>query len=508
MSSGAPPQSWTAAAATMGAGFLVAMALPPWGFWPLAPIGIAILASLLRVDPRQRAMRGFAFGISLFALGCAWMFQLTAPGYVVVILLYSSMSAAVCAGARRGRWQLASLVATYTLMEALRFSWPFGGVPVASLPISQAAGPFAPIARLGGPMLLTIATLLVGVALASALRHRSLAVVSGVAVLALVGLGNVIPHGHTVGSATIAYVQGGGKQGTRAKTDDAGLVFKRHLATTDLVSGPVDLVVWPENVVNVDSFANSPEREEVAAQAVRVNAPFAVGVTEDSDFGPSRFINAQVVVQTDGTLRDQYDKVRRVPFGEFMPMRGLLHSLGAPTDLVPRDAIAGTGPAIIEVPGLGKVGVMISWEVFFGGRGRDAASNGGKVLLNPTNGASYVGTLLQTQQIASSRLRALESGRWVVQVAPTGFSAFVSPDGRVYQRSAQVEARVEKRTIELREGFTPYRTIGDKPWVVLAAAVFFLTTRRKRPSEIDHDGDRTVVDQADLHVGSEAAGLH
>jgi apolipoprotein N-acyltransferase len=492
----------------MGAGFLVAMALPPWGVWPLAPIGIAILASLLRVDRRERAIRGFAFGVSLFALGCAWMFQLTAPGYVVVILLYSSMSATACAGARRGRWQLVSLVATYTLMEALRFSWPFGGVPVASLPITQAAGPLAPIARIGGPMLLTIATLLVGVALASLHRHRALAALSGALVLVLVGLGNVIPHGHRVGSATVAYVQGGGKQGTRAKTDDASLVFKRHLAASDLVSGPVDLVVWPENVVNVDSFANSAEREEVAAQAVRVNAPFAVGVTEDSDLGPTRFINAQVVVQTDGTLRDQYDKVRRVPFGEFMPMRGLLHSLGAPTDLVPRDAIAGTGPAIIEVPGIGRVGVMISWEVFFGGRGRDAVGNGGKVLLNPTNGASYVGTLLQTQQIASSRLRALESGRWIVQVAPTGFSAFVSPDGRVYQRSAQVETRVEKRTIDLRVGFTPYRTIGDKPWVALAAAVFFFTTRRKRASKLDHDGDGAVVDETDLHVGAEAAGLH
>jgi apolipoprotein N-acyltransferase len=95
-----------------------------------------------------------------------------------------------------------------------------------------------------------------------------------------------------------------------------------------------------------------------------------------------------------------------------------------------------------------------------------------------------------------------------VQVAPTGFSAFVSPDGRVYQRSAQVEARVEKRTIDLREGFTPYRTIGDKPWVVLAVAMFYVTTRRKRASKLDHDGDGAVVDQADLHVGAEAAGLH
>jgi apolipoprotein N-acyltransferase len=501
-------QSWSAAAASMGAGFLVAMALPPWGFWPLAPVGLAIYLSLLKVPGRQRAARGFSFGFSLFCLGCAWMFQLTAPGYVVVILLYSTMMAIAAAGARRGRWQLITLVATFTIMEALRFSWPFGGVPVASLPISQAVGPLAPVARIGGPMLLTIVTLLVGVSLASLRRDRRLAAFSAVAVGLLVTLGMIVPHGHGVGSASIAYVQGGGKQGTRAKTDDASLVFERHLAATKMLTGPVDLVVWPENVINVPAFANSRERELVAAEGLRIGAPLAVGVTQDSDNDPNRFLNAQVVVQTDGTMRDQYDKVRRVPFGEFMPLRGLLKSLGAPTDLVPRDAIAGTGPAIVEVPGIGKVGVMISWEVFFGGRGRDAAGSGGKVLLNPTNGASYVGTLLQTQQIASSRLRAIESGRWVVQAAPTGFSAFISPDGEVFQRSAQVEARVENRTIELREGFTPYRTIGDKPWVALAALVFFLTTRRKRGLQLDHDGDRAVVDQADLHAGTEPAGLH
>ncbi len=83
---------------------------------------------------------------------------------------------------------------------------------------------------------------------------------------------------------------------------------------------------------------------------------------------------------------------------------------------------------------------MISWEVFFGDRGRAAADS--DVLLNPTNGASYTGTILQTQQVASSRLRAVETGRWVVQVSPTGFSAFISPDGDVFQRTGVSERRV------------------------------------------------------------------
>ena len=116
-----------------------------------------------------------------------------------------------------------------------------------------------------------------------------------------------------------------------------------------------------------------------------------------------------------------------MPFGEYVPMRGLLEALGAPLDQVPNDAVAGRDPAVNELPDGTRLGVMISWEVFFGGRGRAATTADGTgdtaILLNPTNGASYTGTVLQTQQIASSKLRAVENGRWVVQVSPTGFSA-------------------------------------------------------------------------------------
>ena len=80
--------------------------------------------------------------------------------------------------------------------------------------------------------------------------------------------------------------------------------------------------------------------------------------------------------------------------------------MGAPTDLVPRNAVAGTGPALLSLPDGTRVGVVISWEVFFAGRARDGVDHGGQVIINPTNGSSYTWTVLQTQQVASSRLRA------------------------------------------------------------------------------------------------------
>jgi apolipoprotein N-acyltransferase len=152
-------------------------------------------------------------------------------------------------------------------------------------------------------------------------------------------------------------------------------------------------------------------------------------------------------------------------------MRGLLEALGAPVDQVPNDAVAGTTPAVLDLPDGTRVGVVISWEVFFGGRAREGVREGAGVILNPTNGASYTGTIVQTQQVASSRLRAIETGRWVVQAAPTGFSEFVTPNGTVIDRTAVSEQAVIRHVVELRDGRTWYVSLGDGPFLVLLGAV-------------------------------------
>jgi apolipoprotein N-acyltransferase len=227
------------------------------------------------------------------------------------------------------------------------------------------------------------------------------------------------------------------------------------------------MVIWPENVIDVDNFYDSKERIEVAEQAARLNAQFVVGITED--LNRQYFTNAQVVVNEDGTLGDRYDKVRRVPFGEFVPLRGLLETLGAPVDRIPRDALAGSDIAQLRVADT-TIGVAISWEVFFSGRANEGVEAGGSMLVNPTNGSSYTGTILQSQQVASSRLRAIENGRWLVQISPTGFSAFVSPTGKVYDRTGVSEQRVLIREIPLRTGRTIYSNLGDLPFIMVMVA--------------------------------------
>jgi apolipoprotein N-acyltransferase len=135
-----------------------------------------------------------------------------------------------------------------------------------------------------------------------------------------------------------------------------------------------------------------------------------------------------------------------------------------------------------------QLATVISWEVFFGGRAREGVVDGATIIINPTNGASYTGTIVQSQQVASSRLRAIETGRWVAQAAPTGFSAVIDNDGNVLQRTSVSEQRVLYADVELRTGNTWYTQLGDGPliWllvVVLTASIAL--ARRDRAIRVD-----------------------
>lgn len=473
------------------AGLCVAASLPPWGWWPLAIVGIAIFFSVSSValNRRHAFLSGLVFTIGWLTPAMAWMWFLSAPGYVVAVMIFAVLHGAAEAVIWRTQQRHVLQPLAHVLVEALRFSWPFGGAPLASLGISQAVSPLGSLARVGGVVLITWVVWQLGTALASR-RSLFVGLVAGTAVVLFVA--PTLDGGESPTTVRMAFVQGGGPQGTRAVNSDAREVHLRHLEATRTLSpgDKIDIVVWPENVVDVATFSESRELVEIAAEAKRLEAPILVGVTEDA--GSQNFTNAQVVVDTSGDVVDRYDKVRRVPFGEYMPLRGALDAIGAPVHLVPRDAVAGATPAVLRVP-LRKptiggdtidsvtIGTVISWEVFFGGRVNEGVELGADIVVNPTNGSSYRGTILQSQQIASSRLRAIESGRNVVQVAPTGFSAFVSADGEVSKRTGVSESAARFTDVELRSGRTWYSHIGDAPFIIFFAVLFAILLLRHRP---------------------------
>ena len=460
------------------AGLLLAASLPPWpvstGAWPLGLVGAALLfVSLDGRTGRQRLAVGMVAGFGLYLPALVWMRDFSLPGYLVATLLQAGILAAgvtlVPGDDARRRRRMAAFPAVLVLAEAVRGSWPFGGMPISGVDLGQVGGPLAPAARIGGRLLLVALVGVGGVALAQVVRRRWVAAGAGAAVLvAMAGLGVVAPDGSVDRRLRVAVVQGGGPRGLRAVGRDPAPVFQRHVDATAGVRPPVDLVLWPEDVVDIErEVSTAPEGATLAALADSLDTTLVAGVVQDEENG--RFRNSAVPWGPDGTMYPRYDKVHRVPFGEYVPARSFFDRI-ADLSAVPRDAIAGRGPAVVDTPA-GKLGVVISYEVFFPDRAREAVRSGGRVVLVPTNAASYRDAQIPSQQVAAARLRGLETGRWVVQAAPTGYSAVIDHRGDVRDRGGLGGVEVLHAGMDLRTGRTLYVSAGSAPWVAGAAVV-------------------------------------
>ena len=479
------------------AGVLLAGSLPPWGFWPLAFVGMALWVELLAgAGFWQRAGRSALVSVSWLGPATVWMIDLTLVGWPLAVIGFAAMHAAAGALVPPDHRRRAAFCAALVLAELLRWTWPFGGVPLATMAMGQVSGPFGSAARIAGPLLLTALTAVGGVTLAAILSGSLRPAVVGALVLLAAGLAGTVAPGAEPATAngvagddariTVAAVQGGGPQNTRADVCEQRAVFERHLNTTsEQVSVPVDLVLWPEDVVHPSPnsaitparcdrplLTDQEARAELSDLARELDAVLLAGFFERSPDGQAN-LNYSLVYLPDGSEGDRYDKVQRVPFGEYVPLRAQAERFS--DELPPRDLRAGPSdePAIVETP-LGPLAVSISWEIFFDHRARSGVGDGdGLIVLNPTNGSSYWLTVVQSQQIASSRLRAIETDRWVVQAAPTGFSAVIDPDGNVIERTGVSESRVIQATVELRRGDTLAVRLGA--WPVALASVLTLS---------------------------------
>lgn len=449
------------------AGVLVALSLPPWGWWPLALVGIGVLSHLLRELPGGGRFRiGTAFGAGMFTVGLWWMGEFNAAGAGLAVVVEATFMGLAAVACPTGRSRSFGFPAALVVAEALRRVIPFGGLPLAGIALGQVGGPLAEAARIGGELLLVALVGVAGAAIAELVRRNWQRVGMATALVVVVaGAGALAPDGAAGRSIDVAAVQGGGPRGFRGVDTDPEVVFGAQVAASERLDPPLDLVLWPEDVIDVDRpIATTSEAERVAAVARRVAAPVVAGVVEDA--GATRFRNAAVVWSADGKITDRYEKVHRVPFGEYVPWRSLVDRF-ADLSVIPRDAIAGRGPGVVSTSAA-EAGVLISYEVFFAGRARAATGAGGTVLLVPTNAASFSTTQVPTQEVAAARLRAIESGRSVVQAAPTGYSAFIDHRGRVLSRSTLGRRQVLQHPVTLRTGRTIYHRTGD--WLLLVIA--------------------------------------
>jgi apolipoprotein N-acyltransferase len=196
--------------------------------------------------------------------------------------------------------------------------------------------------------------------------------------------------------------------------------------------------------------------------------------------------NTAIVWDAAGGPGATYVKRHPVPFAEYIPYRGFFRHFSDKVDLVSKDFAAGTKPGVLSIGGA-RVGDVICYEVVYDGLVRDVVSGGAGMLVVQTNNATFGFTDESAQQLAMSRLRAVEHGRSVVIAATSGISAVIAPDGSVV-RSSQLftpDSFVER--IAQRHGTTVADRVGEVPeWVLTTAgvgalgAVLVLGFRRRR----------------------------
>lgn len=463
------------------------LSLPPWGLWPLGPVGLGLWLRFCSRGAgrwRDRLEAAGAFWLGAYLLGLFWMTELTVPGWIAAVpaetLIMALPLSLVPASAG---WRAVGVPAALVLGEAVRWRVPFGGVPMSNLALGQVDGPWLGAAVLAGP-LGVIALVGAGAVVVERLCAREWRAVSWPAVAAIgVPIAALAWPATTVdATVTAAVVQAGGELGTHVDTPQRS-VRLRHLDTTNAWQGDADLMVWSESSTSSDGpLEASGNLAELEALAGRRGTVLIANFYERAVDG-ERFRNTTVAIDPEGGLSDRYDKAHLVPFGEYVPLRSVVEPF-ADLSLISREAIAGAGPGVLATS-LGDIAVATSFEVYFSGLVRDGVRAGGRIIVNPTLASSYSTSVVPAQSLVSARLRAVETGRWVLQSSTTGYSAIVSADGDVTHRSELRESVVLAGSAELRSGSTPATALGSWPMILIAAAavggqmLHWLRVRRK-----------------------------
>ncbi len=478
---------------SLAAGVLLALSLPPWGWWPLGLVGAALFYwRLSDLHLRTRILSGWLTGLGCFAIGLAWARAFNWYGALALVLIEALFFAAAAAGTPPDRGRAPAFVGACTLAEAVRMAWPFGGLPLGGAFLGQADGPLLQLARLGGPLLMTGGIYAGGVALATLItwgrartgRSRpapaglgALAVAAGLVALVLAGA--LAPDGgRPLRSVQAAIVQGGGARGVSKEEISPTSVFQAELAATKGVRAdpPPALVLWPEDVVGLDEpLAGSPEAALLSGLARHLHTTLVVGVTTPA--GSTAFRNEVVAWGPSGRIVGVFEKVHRVPFGEYVPDRSFFAHF-ADLSGVPLDAVPGHGSGLMRTPA-GPLGLLVSFEVFYANRSHSSVRAGAELLAVPTNTSSYSTSQVPAQEVAAARVQAVQTGRDLVQASPTGYSAVVTQRGVVLARSTLGRRQVLTVAVALRRGFTPYDHWGDLPVLLCALAAVVLGWARQ-----------------------------
>ncbi len=503
----------------------MAAAFPPFGASILAPFAVAALTiSVLGTSIVRSFLIGLAGGVIFFAVLLRWIALIGGDAWIALsifcALWFGLQGIMISLVGRLPGWPI-WVASVWVLQEALRDRIPLGGFPWGRLAFAQTATTITPWAAIGGAALVTFITALCGVLIAAAFlawkrsgpQHTFIAI----AVIVVIGFGGIfIPRpdaGETIGgpaTTTAAVTQGGVPSTGLGLGDERREVLARHVDQTLTLSrnvqeGTVEqpsFVIWPENSSDIDPLRDGQAAAEINRAANSIGVPILVGAVLIID--DSSVANVSIVWDPENGPGEMYTKQRPVPFGEYVPFRPILTQIIGRFDRIPRDFIAGDESGVVLV-GDARLGIVICFEVAYDDVVRNAVTEGGRAIVVQTNNATFAGLGQPEQQIAMSRLRAVEFGRTVLVAATSGISAIIDPAGRLITEAPEGAETSLVATVPLRDSLTIAARVGEIPEFFLAAvavaagmAAIFYRRRFMTPTHIDPPAPSAGVEG---HVG-------
>ena len=477
-------------------GGVLCLAFPTFDVWVAAPVSLGLLALVLTgVRPRAGFGLGLLAGLAFFLPTLHWagvyvgnlpwiaLATLQALFFGLVGLLYAWVS-------RPGPVRPLAFGLVWVVAEGLRARAPYGGFPWVKLAFSQADSPFGHLASLGGAPFVGFALALAGALLAAVASRAlgrmplsSLALPAALAVgLALSGL--LVPLPTEGPTAQFVGVQGNVPRPGLEFNAERRAVLDNHVnATLAAVNGgqpSPDLYVWPENASDIDPLRNADANQLIRSTVDKIGVPLIVGGLLEE---PEGYVsNVSLLFEPGKGDTDRYVKRHPVPFGEYIPNRAFWRLFSDQVDLVRRDFYPGSEVGLFTIPTASgqeiRAGLSICFEGAYDDLMRDVVDAGANVLVVQTNNATFGYTAESPQQLAISRLRAMEFGRSVVHVSTVGQSALITPDGTAHQVTSLFTQAVVRGALPLRASKTLATRLGEAPeWVALLALVVVLGLR-------------------------------
>ncbi|HEY8591086.1 MAG TPA: apolipoprotein N-acyltransferase [Naasia sp.] len=489
----APTPLWAAVLLALLGGLLFDGAFPDRGIWPLAFPAVAVL--LLALRGRQAGggfLVGLAFGLAFYLIHIEWatlwlgeipwlalstlQALFVAAGGMLITLAYRLVPRAW--PTRAGRLVLLPIVVAglWTLREAISAVWPYGGFSWGRFSMSQSESPFADLVAWlglsGTSFALVWLTALAVESIAVLIRRRPAfpATVSvradrmGAALLVAAAAAALVavPAWRTADAGTlrVAAVQGNTRSAYFDQRDYQGEILDGHITATlpllDSGADP-DVLIWPEGASDLDPLQESRASEALDLVSDAIGAPMIVGaITVRGD----DIFNSSILWEAGEGAVDVYDKRHPVPFGEYVPDRSFWEPFAPDLiGLIQREYTPGTTSPVFDVAGT-LVGVDICFDIVDDGLITESVQDGAELLIAQSNNADFGRTDESVQQLAIARLRAIETGRSVVNISTVGTSATVAPDGSTLDSLPVYTAGAMVVDVPLRTGLTPATAVG------------------------------------------------